>query len=429
MRIWLIVSVITYIITFAGIAWYFEKLKDSKEQYRFLAAFLFKMLCGLGVGALYYFYYQSGDTIKYFERALIMYEWLLHSDNLLYSLYQMMFHDIIPETLTLLLSKPRVFLMVKLVTITMFFVGPWYLSVSLFFSFFSFSGCWYFYRRIKSYAPDWEISAVVSLLFLPSFVFWSSGLLKDSLATAALMVLMGSLLTSRSDVNLQQRIVYVILLATFFGLLFQLKYYTAALFILSVASWKILSGLRNIFSGIPTPVLLLSSVFSLALVAGLLGLYHPNLHPQNVWHLLWTNYEMIVDASGPGAYLVLSSPDSFIEAVLLMIKATWSGLYAPLPWQAHESLSLLLSLENLALLVCSVLAGLMLFSSRMKPSLLVWHLVLYVMLSACLLAIASPNYGSLVRYSVAFRPFVWMMVLAVLTQNQVFRRLREKFEV
>ncbi len=429
MRLWLIISVLMYIITFAGTYWYWERLNQKKEQYLFLAALLFKLLCGLGLGALYYLYYDAGDTIKYYDRALYLFEWLLKEDNLFASLYRVLFYDKIPDALTILLSRPRAFLMVKLVALAMFFLGPWYLSISLYCSLFSFAGCWFLYRRIKNYAPGWTMPACFSLLFLPSFVFWSSGLLKDSLATAALMVIAGILLLKPEKDNYRKMMLMVLLSVISFVLLFQLKYYTAALFALSVCSWKVLALIQKRMPSIPAYMLLLIAIFSMSLVVGILGTYHPNLHFSRVWHLLWHNYEIIAQLSTPGYYLVFEAPDSVPGGVSTVAKATWSGLFAPLPWQAHEGLSLLLSVEHSLLLLCSILALLGLFSTQMKPSLIVWHLLLYVLLSACLLAIASPNYGSLVRYGVAYRPFAWMMVLSVLMQMTPLRRFVEKFEV
>src|SRR5690606_2625526 len=60
-----------------------------------------------------------------------------------------------------------------------------YLVLNLFFSMISFSGVWRLYRFFYEQYPHLHKQFAIAILYLPSFVFWSSGILKDPICTGA----------------------------------------------------------------------------------------------------------------------------------------------------------------------------------------------------------------------------------------------------
>ena len=78
------------------------------------------------------------------------------------------------------------FMIVRIVTVMSFFSFGKYLITCLFFSMISYSGVWRLYRFFYEQYPHLHKQLAIAILFLPTFVFWSSGILKDPLCTGAM---------------------------------------------------------------------------------------------------------------------------------------------------------------------------------------------------------------------------------------------------
>jgi len=75
------------------------------------------------------------------------------------------------------------FFIARLVTLFSFFSFGSYSVITLFFSMISFAGVWRLFRFFYDQYPHLHKALAISILYLPNFVFWSSGILKDPLCT------------------------------------------------------------------------------------------------------------------------------------------------------------------------------------------------------------------------------------------------------
>ncbi|MGD8317993.1 MAG: hypothetical protein PVH76_09600, partial [Myxococcales bacterium] len=137
----------------------------------------------------------------------IAYEFYGGSDMFLYFSYgdilaRMMGHDpmhVIPEVTALLLQQPTrlPFTIIGAGTATgsmsalaawsFFIFGPSKYATGIVFAMLSLSGKIAMYRVFRANVPDLSRFAVaIATLFVPSFVFWSSGLIKEAVAVAGL---------------------------------------------------------------------------------------------------------------------------------------------------------------------------------------------------------------------------------------------------
>src|SRR5437868_6035083 len=78
------------------------------------------------------------------------------------------------------------YMVTKIVAVFSFFTFGKYMVINLFFSMISFSGVWRLYRFFYNLYPHLHKQLAVAILFLPTFVFWSSGILKDPICTGAM---------------------------------------------------------------------------------------------------------------------------------------------------------------------------------------------------------------------------------------------------
>jgi hypothetical protein len=101
-------------------------------------------------------------------------------------------------------------------------------------------------------------------------------------------------------------------------------------------------------------------------------------------------------------------------------KALGVGLFRPFLWEAGGPLQAWVGIENLLLLVASILALWALRRRRTHsgPSVLLLTVLHYIVILAVLLPLAAPNFGEISRYKVAFLPFFAYVVLAALLPGE-----------
>ncbi|HAO47435.1 MAG TPA: hypothetical protein PLZ45_06215, partial [Ferruginibacter sp.] len=78
------------------------------------------------------------------------------------------------------------YMVARVVAIVSFFSFGKYLITNLFFSMIAFSGVWRLYRFFYEQYPHLHKQFAIAILYLPTFVFWSSGILKDPLCISSL---------------------------------------------------------------------------------------------------------------------------------------------------------------------------------------------------------------------------------------------------
>jgi len=167
-----------------------NQLKDERIKGYFQKAFFIKVFASFAY-SLFVLYVSKGDTTTlYFPEG--------------YNLYQLILKE--PSNLKLLfgsgadidahlLANPRQagyfaedsnFMVVRITALLCFFCFGKYMVVNLFFAMIAFSGIWKLYLFFYDQFPQLARHFAYAILFLPTFTFWSSGILKDPLAICAL---------------------------------------------------------------------------------------------------------------------------------------------------------------------------------------------------------------------------------------------------
>jgi hypothetical protein len=204
------------------------------------------------------------------------------------------------------------------------------------------------------------------------------------------------------------------------------KYYYAAILL------PVMAGLAIIRMSVPDQrlqedkwkwvVLFCVLISSMVFIATFL---HPNLRINRVLYVLVENYEMVKAISKPENTIQFSELTADFRGIAKNLpQAVVASLFRPFVWEANHSLSLWIGIENLVVLIFTVMAlpFVVLLPQRKDYLVLLGALVFIVVMSA-LLAISSPNFGSLSRYKVGFMPFYLLLVL-----NPVIWYAKKKFQ-
>jgi hypothetical protein len=399
----------------AGLLYWVWRSDHSVIKKFFWPAAILKLLAGLAVGLIHYRYYPQSDTIQFFESALSMRETAMRD----FAEYEKMLFSV-PEGH--FLGEHRTLLFTKLISVVTLLTGSNYFLSSLFFSLIAFVAAWNLARWITRLMPAMAIPAVVALLFFPSCIFWSSGILKESLAMAGIFYLAS--LAIKTWLRYRLSLLNILLMMLALWMVWSLKYYYAVIFIPVAFATLLTQRLTEmVHISFFRQCLLFIGITLVMLLAG--GLFHPNLKIERIPGIIYDTHQ-----------LSLAKSDSDNVTHYTNLKPTWgsllahaplafiSGLFAPLVPRLSNPFQVVAVFENLVLLVFTVFAfpGIRQIP-RMPNRLWVLAILIYVVVLSVFIALSTPNVGTLVRYRVGYLPFFVLLIC----QQPLFRQRLERF--
>ncbi|MEQ6120569.1 hypothetical protein [Reichenbachiella sp. MALMAid0571] len=376
------------------------RLNNSPARKLYFPALFFKVACGLALGLLYFYYYQKGDTVFYFNAAKDLLKFPI-ADYL-----QEVFFTKIPY------NQRSTLPMVKITSLFLWVTGSNYWLATIYFSLFSFCGCFYFVHQLAKKYPEFKMTAAISFLFYPSVMFWSSGILKESVVFGIVMFLSGFLIRYYfwRKINIWQVFIFM----TGGWLMLVLKYYIAAVFLPVVVVVFLLSFANNsdkIKNSKPV-----YKYFGLVLlVAGVViwaSNMQYNLDITRIFSVVKDNQQQILATGNPENMIhFLDESQSILMVFPNLIIALFSGLFGPVFPQMTSFLQVTLCIENLMVLVLFFTS----LNRKIKVSddnrVLIYGGVIYILILATLLSYATPDFGTLTRYKVYFMPYFLMFIL------------------
>lgn len=399
-----------HIVLFAWLSYkVFQAYKSSPLHWYYWPALVLKITFGIGTGLLYFFYYGQGDIFNYHQDASQLAALALQEP----AAYLSSWLGSYPEGLELVYSQQeRALLTAKIFSLFYILTNSNFWLASVWVSFLAFLASFHLTNRLLRYRPFLQKAAPLAFLFWPSHVFWTSGLLKESLAMGCMAFITATILPS---ILAGKRLMWkeVLLSILLFFLLFKIKYYYAAVFGPFAGGLLLVCWLKRRFAWKTGPAFL-AFVFLLVAGAGLASLLHPNLYPSRFLQVWVENYYLLARLSEEGSYVVFEGLQADWASILTHApKAVAAGLFAPLlPAELSHPLRLAAGIENALLLLLSLLAvaGCLLHPVK-KVKLIPLLVLLYVLVFALLIALAAPNYGTLLRYRVSYHPFYVLLVL------------------
>ena len=375
----------------------------------FFPGLVVKLVSGLFLGALYHFYYQDGDTIAYFQDAGELAG--LAGDDLV-EYFKALISSHHPALSGLQYSQmPRALFFVKIVSIFYMLTAGNYWLTSLYFSLLSFVGCWLLAKKLAEVFPKTHFASALAFLLLPSFVFWSGGVIKESAAIAALGICLYACLQCTE----QPRIRHILIAILAWLLLWKLKYYYAGALAAVSFPTAIVIFINRKYKVAKKVITIVVWIGALVTAVLMIRLFHPNFYFSRIVEVVVENYYLY--AGKTFSENLIHFYDLRQGLVSLLINAPWalfSGLFRPLIFEGGPWIKMLVGVENTILLLLAIdcLRRIHNCQLELHPEMIIAGLV-YILVMATLLAFSVPNLGSLVRMRVGFLPFFWYLLLAI----------------
>lgn len=265
-----------------------------------------------------------------------------------------------------------------------------YLNVTLFYNLIGSLGLVLLYLSLRSlfkYLPRYWLF----ILFIPSMSFWSSGLGKDSISFFATCLFLYAITISKKA---------ILLIPISFFAMFMVRPHVAAIMGVSYVIYFIIqSKVHLVLKVLTLPVIFFGMFLSISFVQQYIGLDEASLSSV-------TGY--IDDRQGSN----LEGGSSLDIASMSYPMQIFTYVFRPLPFEAHNAVSLITSLENTILLFLFLY---ILFKSKfnLRPFVQGKNLWLftYVFLTCSILAMTTANLGIATRQKWMFMPVLLYLLI------------------
>lgn len=295
-----------------------------------------------------------------------------------------------------------------------------YLLTSLFFGLFAFSGMWRLFVVFSRIYPELSKQLSWCFLFLPSIVYWGSGVMKDSICLGAIGWLFSSFYLFFVLKEKNKFLLLFIALSVF--VLYNVKSYIAFTLCAVLLIWLIV----NFFTSIKNRMVrIFASIAALFFGMTLLFAFSDelisNINEEAVYLISDTvtgaskNYE-IVNADGSASLSNIGDIQPNISSIVSKVPiAVGNALFRPYIWEAKKLNILMSALENAFFLFFTLyifirgrifIPLIKIFSNQ-----LIFFSFIFSLLFAVLIGLTCFNYGSLVRYKLPILPFYSLMLV------------------
>ncbi|MEP2026685.1 hypothetical protein, partial [Reichenbachiella sp.] len=165
---------------------------NSATKSYFIIGLLAKIVGAISLGLIYQFYYQGGDTFTFHTHGSRLI-WQAFMDHPFLAVKMWLNSggefqgDIFKYTSNIWLYRDEAsYFVIKIASFFDILTGSTYSATALFFAAFAFSGHWALFSTFQRLYPDQTKYLAIACLFVPSVIFWGSGILKDSITLSAL---------------------------------------------------------------------------------------------------------------------------------------------------------------------------------------------------------------------------------------------------
>ncbi len=330
------------------------------------------------------------------------------------------------------------FMVIRLDAIFSFISFGSYAVINLFFASLAFSGLWKLYLFFYEQYPKLHKQFAISILYFPSLVFWSSGLLKDSLCIAALGWLTYSLYSLLVKKKSLIRNCIIIFIAGYF--LGVLKIYILLAYMPFFILFLLLKNAQRIqfkfFRYLFVPVIIALTVYSftsfLSSYNSELGGYAVEDLTSSISHL----NEVIENRTGrEDAASNFSLGETFDGTFKGLIKiapvAVATTFFRPFIWEAHKISQLMAAIESLILMFFTgyvlLKGGIFNFFKNILTDPLIMYCFLFAVTFGLFIGASTLNFGTLVRYKIPCLPF-YTIALFLIYEKAKERSAKKQLE-
>lgn len=353
---------------------------------------LLKLIYGLSYAFLYsQYYFEVGDSNCYHHEGLLLSDYFWN--NPIQYLKILMFSELENAQQAQMFCTwglDRAFFMSKCISVLYIVLSRNYWVITIYCAGINFMATYYLANQLVKRYPSVRFAVIIAFMVWPSIQIWTSGLLKESFATAALFALLGLYLDSSGKGYLKLLCALLCI-----GFLYKCKpYYLVVLPFM---------GLHYLYENHGRALSLSLGLFGLICIL-YLGITKQQLLFEYILYSSDVSYYASQKAFSTNQIGSLTANVWTLARHIHII--VFKACFEPMRIINVHLFRTVEALSNLVICACAIMTitRLMLFKSKITKEFL---LVLgFIVLGALLVGLTVPNYGAMVRIRVFYEPFV-----------------------
>jgi hypothetical protein len=428
---------ILYSIVLLFIIFYYAnnvKRKNIVEQpsFKYFTKGLFiKIFGAISFCLIYALYYKGGDTVNYFKGVNAMFNAFKHDP---FKYFVMIFNSdtkyarhlfwdagIFPPGY--MLRDPRTFLVIKLSSVISLVGLGGFLPTTILLASLVYNWVWKLFDFMYTRYPKHQKEVVIAILYLPSTIFWGSGIMKDTFTFAATCYTVYGLHTL---FILRERKLKVILQLIFsFYLIITIKSYIIFALLpglLIFANFERLKSIKSIFVKIfIIPISIVALIFvSKSVFIDFSDLFGKYSADRILEEAAIQNADLQRSVYGENSFNIGEFEPS-LQGVLAKIPiAINAAIFRPYIWEVGSPTMWLSGIENLLILILTVwliiTRPFSIFKIFKDPFLI--FCLLFTLILGFGIGLSTSNFGALVRYKIPFLPFFLFLIFVLLQKDK-----------
>lgn len=420
----------------------YKSVPDDVRKYVY-PAFLLRVLGAVLYTLIVSLYYGFGDSHNYYQGVLDLHKaidtdwgfwkeiygkWKLEPSDPLYPFF---YYDG-TGTVHYYMQEVRTYNVSRLALPLSLFFNKSFLAISIAISYISFLGTWKIYQLFYEIYPHLKKKLAISILFLPSLLFWSTSLLKDPFCLAAL----GYLVYSLHDVVMRRRPtlsnILIIIISTF--LLINLKPYILISLSSVFSVWvffryrtKIKEGLVRRLSTISFVMLALSLGFTFtSLLSGTDSA--KQLSTENIAQAVNSTQQNFdnIKGEGSGSSFKIDKTESVGGLITNFPIGIMNTYFRPFFWDVRSPIALLSAFEAflflLVTLKCLKGIGFKQFINSVFNDPVITFCLAFAFLFGGVIGLTTSNFGALTRYKIPSLPFYAVGIILIMDKYPIFSK-------
>ncbi|WP_430406173.1 hypothetical protein [Fluviicola sp.] len=424
-----------YLVLFSLIAiLVYLKNKEKPEYSYFLPHFFWKVFMGFAMAYVYVYNYGGGDTTAYWQGADTLNNLFYESPaNYFSELFYTSRKGYLPhyynQTTGIppvwIYNEPNSWFICKLSSPISFFTFKSYLTLNLFYSVITSFVSWKFFQFLNSFLTIRTKYIAYSVLFIPTVGFWCTGIMKDSVTYASLLVvIMGVFKILHKQYTIKTIITtiiglwFIFVTRSFILLPIAIPLFILLIFRLNSTKPFVVRFLTRI-SGISIAI---SSIVFFMSSSSMFGEFSSNNLTETA-NTIYLDFQNNSGYTGKRYDLGISEVNS-VTMVTVIPSAILTTIYRPFIWEADNVLMLVNGLEGSLFLVLT----LAIIRRRKKTNSafskndrqtkdFIIFCVLFVLILAYFVGLTSGLFGVLARLKAPILPFFLLFIFSKLKKS------------
>ncbi|HTF04679.1 MAG TPA: hypothetical protein VK826_11675 [Bacteroidia bacterium] len=416
---WVMLCIYCFVIFGITFGRQIVKIKTNPLYRYFGWGVLAKVISSVVFCLIYIYYYNGGDTVSYYEtsRSLVnlgMKDLGNYVDVITSKPSLMGYLTFDRETgfpWPYMYFDEQTFFVAKLISPLVFVSFKSYLVTSILLSWISFFGAWKFFLLLCRYFPGLERRLAIGMLFIPSVLFWGSGILKDTITFSAVCWFIVGL--DAAFMHSKRSYGGMAIMAVTLYILLSVKPYILYSLFPGAIIWVGSSRMKKIHSRfIRITLVPLVLLLSIGLGYGVLSLLGSQMGKFSINKMMETASVTQKDLKQDyykGSSFDIGDFEPTFSGMLTKVPAAMAvGLFRPYVWEARNVVMVASGIENLVYLLTvfflcfKLLANPRRFFRILGDYPILTFLLCYTLFFSVMVGLSTSNFGALVRFKIPF---------------------------